>query len=311
MGGRGRGGSLAARIAPPLAMVLLHVKRSEDQQFLYETTTAEPVTEAIRKCCEIHNMRQRIGRLKMEGEDLAKHGPSKPLDKQGLDDAEEEDGAPPRPPTYCADPTGRRTGEAPDEKVKEMLMKTLEDAYQAAHKDQVAKKVPLSTKVLNEHIDTIRGAVMIAFPMGLPEWDPVRLAIEDDEDLGGTAASKEVLDPAATTMWWAGKQMNPDKVLADHVGKNEKTKIIAKLQSKGSGAPSREPAISQEEHKEMLAYYYKKQEEQKKFEENEDDDYAHSSWADPKSLKSHFAGTGGGIRTPGGARGGGFNGGMF
>jgi hypothetical protein len=26
-----------------------------------------------------------------------------------------------------------------------------------------------------EHIDLIRGAVMIAYPMGLPEYDPVRI----------------------------------------------------------------------------------------------------------------------------------------
>lgn len=40
---------------------------------------------------------------------------------------------------------------------------------------------------LLEHIDLIRGAVMICFPMGLPEWDNVRAAIEDKEDLEGTS----------------------------------------------------------------------------------------------------------------------------
>ena len=31
-------------------------------------------------------------------------------------------------------------------------------------------------------------------------------------------------------MWWAGKELTRDKTLGDFVGKNEKTKIIAKLQ---------------------------------------------------------------------------------
>lgn len=34
---------------------------------------------------------------------------------------------------------------------------------------------------LKDAIDNIRGAVMICFPMGLPEWDLVRLLLEDKE----------------------------------------------------------------------------------------------------------------------------------
>jgi hypothetical protein len=33
----------------------------------------------------------------------------------------------------------------------------------------------------------MKGAVAIAFPMGLPEFDPVRECIEDNEDLAGSA----------------------------------------------------------------------------------------------------------------------------
>ena len=53
------------------------------------------------------------------------------------------------------------------------------------------------------------------------------------------------------------------KKLSDYVGRNEKTKIIAKLQKKGQGAPAREPVFSPEEQKQMMAYAYKKQEELK------------------------------------------------
>ena len=47
-------------------------------------------------------------------------------------------------------------------------------------------KVYLTKKMLLEKVDEIRGAVMICYPMGLPEWDNVRLALEDTEDLSGT-----------------------------------------------------------------------------------------------------------------------------
>ena len=47
------------------------------------------------------------------------------------------------------------------------------------------------------------------------------------------------------------------------MGRNEKTKIIAKLQKKGHGAPGREQVFSEEEQKKMMAYAYKRQEELK------------------------------------------------
>lgn len=34
--------------------------------------------------------------------------------------------------------------------------------------------------------ETIKGALTIVYPQGLPEWDPVREAIEDTEQLEGT-----------------------------------------------------------------------------------------------------------------------------
>jgi len=45
-----------------------------------------------------------------------------------------------------------------------------------------------------------------------------------------------------------------EKKLSDYVGKNDKTKVVAKLQKKGSGAPQREPIVSEEEQKAMVAF---------------------------------------------------------
>ena len=54
----------------------------------------------------------------------------------------------------------------------------------------------------------------------------------------------EEMDPETSTLWFAGKQMLPEKLLKDYVGRHEKTKVIVKLQKKGSGAPGREPVSS-------------------------------------------------------------------
>ncbi|GBG79278.1 hypothetical protein CBR_g29428 [Chara braunii] len=282
------------------------MKRTQDQQFLFEASVEDKVDDVIRQLVEVHNLRLRIERLALEGEELAKHGPAKPYEEQGLDEEVEDmpkgysmeggdmnkQGTKERGPFYNADPLGKRTGEACDPTVAEVLRKTLMEATQLASKDQVECKKPLTKTMLEEAIMNIKGATMICYPMGLPIWDPVRQALEDKEDLTGTSYSQEVLEPDTAQLWWAGKQLAREKKLGEHVGKNDKTKITAKLTKKGAGAPAREPPVDQETQKAMMAWYYKKQQEQKELEEDDDDSYSNSEWANPKALKRYFSGVG-------------------
>ncbi len=126
--------------------------------------------------------------------------------------------------------------------------------------------------------------------MGLPEFDTIRLTIAGNEGLEGTAASQELMDPDTAELWAASKIFDRSNTVADRLGKNEKTKTIAKLQKLGGGPPGREGAVSEEEKKAMMAYYFKKQEEMKKMSESSEDDYLHSSWADPKQLQKSLRG---------------------
>lgn len=41
--------------------------------------------------------------------------------------------------------------------------------------------------MIKEAFEHIKGALTIIYPEGLPKWDSSRAAIEDDEDLDGTA----------------------------------------------------------------------------------------------------------------------------
>ena len=65
------------------------------------------------------------------------------------------------------------------------------------------------------------------------------------------------------TVWFSGKELQRGKILSDFVGKNEKTKVIIKIQKKGNAAPARERVVSDDEQKQMMAYYYRKQQELK------------------------------------------------
>jgi cilia- and flagella-associated protein 298 len=136
--------------------------------------------------------------------------------------------------------------------------------------------------------------------MGLPEWDSVRLALEGNEGLDGTAAGQALMNEDTAELWVASRifDRTGSQTVGDRLGHNEKTKVIGKLQRPGSGPPGREAAISEEEKKAMMAYYFKKQEELKKISESSEDDYLHSTWADPKQLQKSLRGAGD-VRAPG------------
>lgn len=141
----------------------------------------------------------------------------------------------------------------------------------------------------------------MAYPMGLPEWDTVRLTIEGNEGLDGTAAGMELVPEDVAELWVASRifDRTSGQTVGDRLGHNEKTKVIGKLQKPGNGPPGREAAISEDEKKAMMAYYFKKQEELKKISESSEDDYLHSSWADPKQLQRSLRGQTGDVRAPG------------
>lgn len=277
-------------------MVLLHVKKGEDINFLYRTPVTTSNDDATREVVKIWNLILKIRRLKYSCTELCQYGPMKPPEKQGYVDDDEamadSEAMQKANPHY--DPTGKRTGENPAEELADVIRRTVADAEEAIHKRQFENKVEFTEEMLQDHVDKIRGALMIAYPMGLPDWEPARQDTEGTEDLEGTAEGADIHDPEATVMWWASKMLDRSKTLSDFVGKNDKTKIVVQLTKKGAGAPMRESQQnSKQEQEAMMAYYFKKKEEWKKLEEEDDDSYLQSEWANPKAMKNQLNGTGG------------------
>lgn len=283
-------------------MVKLHIKRGETSLFLYETTTAIEMDALLEEITGVYDGILRIQRLADEVGELANHGIAKPTEAVGLTDEQilelkiQDLWTPKCFPSggsvFNKDVIGRRTGNAPTEKLADVLRKTCADAKAATSKDTAAANKIMTKKIVQDELDKIKGAVMIVYPMGLPPYDEVQHILNGTEDLTGRQESKMLISADEAELWWAGKSLSRGKKLADFVGKNEKTKIIAKLQKKGGGAPVREPVVDEKTQKEMMAYAFKKQEEMKKLEEADDDSYMNSSWADPTALKNRLQGTG-------------------
>lgn len=279
-------------------MVILDVKRSEKKnEFLFETTVKANVGDVLKQLCDLHNLRLKVLRLAGCSKELAKHGPLRPEETRGIGDeigkVSELDANAYGQPT-APDEHGYRTGCPPPPEVADVLHRTAEEAEAAVSFTLVAQKRCLDVKVCQEHLDNMRGAVMIAYPAyhRLPVYDPVRLELEDNEELDGASELQDVLDAYQTNLWWAGKELRTDQTLEQYVGRNEKTKIVAKLAAKTAGAPVREPRVDEGTHKAMMAHYYKKQEENKKLIEDDDDSYLDSKWANPTSMKSSLIGGG-------------------
>jgi len=268
-------------------MVVLSIKTSNDGDgFLYETTAPTPILELIPSLVNIYNGRLRARTLVDAVGGLAAHGIMKPVDDIGSDEFKKSCGVQTsEEENYCPDPSGLRTGNRPDPGLASTLLQTASSLDEYINKSQVIKKVALTEEGLNEKLSNVRGAVIMAFPMGLPKWDTVKLLLDGNEALKETGIANDILDPDTASLWIDGKEFPRDNLVSDRLGNNEKTKVIGKLQKSGGGPPAREPAVSEKERKAMMAHYFKRNEELKNLAEADDDDYLRSSWADPKSMK--------------------------
>lgn len=84
---------------------------------------------------------------------------------------------------------------------------------------QVDLRKCLTQKDVAKALDEIRGATKIVFPAGLPPHDPVRMELDNVEDLSGTQAANDVIDPSRACLWACGKKLLAGNLLSDHLGK--------------------------------------------------------------------------------------------
>lgn len=281
-------------------MVRLVVKRGDQVQFLFETTTGQSVSEATNEIVAIYNLRLKVERICSELDQLRQHGIHLPPEQLGLTDQQVEElhlkdpladtCVPSGGYSECPDPCGRRCGRAPREEMGVVLGRAADEARAIVSRGQAECGVALTESKLLEAVSLLRGAVMIVYPMQLPPYDPIRMELEDREQLAGTQAGKEVIEPALAQLWFSGRELEAGKVLSDYVGRNEKTRVVLKLQRRGQGAPAREPLLSEQQQKQLMLAEYRRREELRRLDADRDQTHLDSGWSDPGSLKRAFHG---------------------
>ncbi|CAD2090305.1 conserved protein, unknown function [Plasmodium vinckei brucechwatti] len=262
-------------------MVLIYVKMSdESHSFLYETNVNNLIKNLKEDLINIYNLRCKILKLLDASLELAKHGPLRPEEFRGLAECDSYNSN----EVTCPDANNFRTGIPPQKDAAIKLINLGEKM-----KRQLVENGPkngVSLNNLKKDLDLIVQNIKICYPVieTLPSYEPTRLILEKENYFN------DELVPDETSMWWAGKEMDETLCLKNIIGKNEKTKIIIKLNPKKMGPPEREPRIDSETYKAMLSYYHQKKKEEKEFEEDDDDSYLNSEWASPLSLQKQLLG---------------------
>jgi hypothetical protein len=59
--------------------------------------------------------------------------------------------------------------------------------------ENVKSNTPLAFSDIIEALDILRGAVSIVYPMGLPDYDPIRMEFENREELTGATMGAATL----------------------------------------------------------------------------------------------------------------------
>ncbi|GFU02603.1 cilia- and flagella-associated protein 298, partial [Nephila pilipes] len=277
-------------ICLPEKMVKLHVKIGDQSLFWFETLTSVNIGELLKSLMEIHNGKLKIRRLCYEIEEMSKYGVSFPPNMQGLTQEQisdlklkddwVENNLTQSDYVINQDPMGKRNGFAPLEKYARVLTKTTAEAKARISQKMIEAGVCLTLDTIQETLEILQGAISICYPMDLPSYEIIKLELENKEDLSGTQASKEVLEMGKTELWWACKKLDESKLLCDYVGKNEKSKVIVKLQKKGHGAPVKEPSLTEQQKKDLLLAEHRRREEFKRLEIDDDDSHLDSQWAD-------------------------------
>ena len=193
------------------------------------------------------------------------------------------------------DPSGQRLGMAPNEEMRELIQKTVEEGNKRMEfrEEKAKEKICIKWKEVKECLEIIKGTVNIVYPMGLPEYDPIRMELENREQLEGTQDKKMVLDQTEATLWFANKEMKRENQLWKHLGKNEKTKVIVKISTRSAGQPASESWLTDKEVQKTIAMQnYRRMEELKRLEKEAERDQASSdhAWADGNKLKKKFQG---------------------
>eukprot|EP00484_Ammonia_sp_Unknown_P000849 CAMPEP_0197020662 /NCGR_PEP_ID=MMETSP1384-20130603/1508_1 /TAXON_ID=29189 /ORGANISM="Ammonia sp." /LENGTH=294 /DNA_ID=CAMNT_0042448333 /DNA_START=50 /DNA_END=934 /DNA_ORIENTATION=+ len=281
-------------------MVLLHVKGVDKrQEFVYECSVKDALDSITRNVIQIYNLRLTLKVLCQEMKEMMKYGAMRSAQLRGLSAKVIEETIPDlkldEDCDFDLDPTARRMGiplqnEHVIQTLNELLTKI--EAYLSSERVALRSKGVTKLSELEEFVNELRGALLIAYPMQLPAHDVLQQILIENVALqqADMNYSKEVHDVDTAQLWFASKKLLRGDVLSKYIGNNEKSKLVVKITKQTGNMPVREPVVDEETRKKMMAFWYKKQEQDKELKQDDDDSYLQTQWANTNALKQSFLG---------------------
>eukprot|EP01063_Lacrimia_lanifica_P022365 TRINITY_DN29995_c0_g1_i1.p1 TRINITY_DN29995_c0_g1~~TRINITY_DN29995_c0_g1_i1.p1 ORF type:complete len:305 (+),score=148.54 TRINITY_DN29995_c0_g1_i1:76-990(+) len=241
-------------------MVLIHMKATNDKdEWFVQVPAATPTQELIAELCFLHNARIRLRSQSMALWNLLfeeGHGHMAALTQEQKD------------------------------QVKALWDKT----GHATHRDRIGERF-LTTRerfvALVEECEALAKAVFqecqVADPVAAlwKKRDDSDIS-EDDrlrawyylELIDPMFKERDYMKPDEAKLWFCGKEIETGKLLSDYSGRNDKSKIVCKLQTTAKGCPAREPKMELGMQREMRQHFVAKRDAFKQLETSELADHA-------------------------------------
>ena len=105
--------------------------------------------------------------------------------------------------TEAPDPVEFRVGRAPTGPFKELMLNVVKEIEETMKNPQHFLKQTDITKAQKD----LKEVVAKVYPMGIPEYDPIRMEFENRENLGEfhNRQLTSVADPQDTKLWFSSK----------------------------------------------------------------------------------------------------------
>lgn len=150
-------------------MVLLTIKCPSGDEFLFETSCSSNMDDVIRDVALISNYRAKFPVLIAHVRELAAYGPMKPESERGYAESQIKEIMGDEKESSNEDPSGVRVGVKPSDEGAEILLKIASEADALLSKNQNLMGVTATVQKMQDCLSSIKGAVMISYPMGLPD----------------------------------------------------------------------------------------------------------------------------------------------
>lgn len=216
-------------------------------------------------------------------EDLAKYGPLRAPEYKAL--TGQQEGEEPLGPHV--DAYHLRTGHAPDEAGKKTLADVAAEIRRVCH-TLPSQRQPVSEETVKETIAIAKGALMMVWPMGLPEYDPAKELLDAEEDaLEGKLEPQKYYNTETSCLFFAGSSLCSKGPTMNSIkcGANAVLKMT----------PSRSNTIvprkaDDEARATMMSYMFKREKSLKEAELNTTEEVYTREWTNKNSLRNQLHG---------------------